>query len=175
MLQGVRISWHENTFCITGPLWGEPQVDYKVSVMHHFFIVSPTKLLNEQSRFQCCLMAPSHYMNHCWLDHWSVRSSDNHLSAISLNMPQPSISTIKNTYIKFYSNLTGVSELNSSSLLIVVPPLTVTIPFLWKVCDGISYSWNIWMDFLIFNKIYAPWALYFGCPCTGLNPILFGI
>ena len=38
----------------------------------------------------CCLRAPSHYLNQCWLT--SVRSSDSHLRATSHMIHQPSIS-----------------------------------------------------------------------------------
>ena len=58
----------------------------------------------------CCLAAPSHYLNQCWL---MIKSSDVHISAISQAMPQPSIIQIhlKITYIKFHSNFPGASEM----------------------------------------------------------------
>ena len=45
----------------------------------------------------------------------SVKSYNNHLSAISQQVPQPSIGNIilKIAYLKFYSNLPGVNELNN--------------------------------------------------------------
>ena len=42
----------------------------------------------------CCLTAPSHYLNQCWLIISKVRSSDAHLRASSLVIPQPSITEI---------------------------------------------------------------------------------
>ena len=40
----------------------------------------------------CCLMAPSHYLNQCWLI--IRKSSDIHIMAILEEMPQPSITKI---------------------------------------------------------------------------------
>ena len=50
----------------------------------------------------CCLTAPSHYLNICWLI-----ISDIHMRAISQKMPQPSITKIssKITCLKFHSNI----------------------------------------------------------------------
>ena len=60
----------------------------------------------------CCLTAPSHYLNQCWLIISEV--SDIHIRAISQEMPQPSITKIcfKITCLKFYSNFPGANELN---------------------------------------------------------------
>ena len=60
----------------------------------------------------CCLMAPSHYLNQCWL---IIKSSDIHIRAISQEMPQPTITKIrlKITYLKFHSNFPGANELKS--------------------------------------------------------------
>ena len=59
----------------------------------------------------CCLTAPSHYLNQCWLIISEVRW---HIRAISWQMPQPSITKIclKITWLKFHSNLPGANELN---------------------------------------------------------------
>ena len=46
----------------------------------------------------CCLMAPSHYLNQCWLP------SDIHIRAISKIC-------LKITYLKFHSNFPGANEL----------------------------------------------------------------
>ena len=50
----------------------------------------------------CCLMAPSHYLNQCWLIISEV--CDNHLRAISQEIPRPSITkiTLKYACIKFH-------------------------------------------------------------------------
>ena len=49
----------------------------------------------------CCLTAPSHYLNHCWLI--IGRSSDIHLRALSQEIPQPSIKiTLKNKHPKYH-------------------------------------------------------------------------
>ena len=62
----------------------------------------------------CCQMAPSHYLNQCWLIITEVQWywSDDRLQEI----PQPSMIKIsmKITCIKFDSNLPGDSELNAS-------------------------------------------------------------
>ena len=56
----------------------------------------------------CCLTAPSHYLNQCWLI-----ISDIHIRTISQEMPQPSITKIclKITCLKFHSNFPGANEL----------------------------------------------------------------
>ena len=58
----------------------------------------------------CCLTAPSHYLNQCWL---IVKSSDIHIRAISQEMSQLSVTTtrLKITYIKFHSNFPGTNEI----------------------------------------------------------------
>ena len=50
----------------------------------------------------CCLAAPSHYLNQCWLS--SVKSSGINLRAISHKMPQPPI-----TQISFKNYLSKIS------------------------------------------------------------------
>ena len=59
----------------------------------------------------CCLTAPIHYLNHG--DWSSVKSSGISIRAISLEMPQPSITKIclKITYLKFHSNFPMANEL----------------------------------------------------------------
>ena len=67
----------------------------------------------------CCLTAPSHYLNQCWLiigkvkRHSSKRSSDIHLRASSQEITQPSITEIiwKIKYLEFHSNFSGANEL----------------------------------------------------------------
>ena len=56
----------------------------------------------------CCLTAPSHYPNQCWLHN----SSYIHIRAISQEMPQPSITKIclQITYLKSYWNSPGANE-----------------------------------------------------------------
>ena len=56
----------------------------------------------------CCLSAPSHYLNQCWLI-----ISEAQISTISQEMPQPSITKIclKITGLKFNSNFPGANEL----------------------------------------------------------------
>ena len=62
----------------------------------------------------CCLTAPSHYLNQCWLI--IIEVSDNHPRAISQEIPPPSITkiTLKFTYITFHYDLPRVNELNST-------------------------------------------------------------
>ena len=61
----------------------------------------------------CCLTAPSHYLNQCWLIISIVRSSVIHLSAMSQEIPQPPSTKIslKIIYLKLHSKLLGANEL----------------------------------------------------------------
>ena len=56
----------------------------------------------------CCLTAPSHYLNHCWLIISKVQ-----WHSISQEMPQPLITEIcsKITCLKCHSNFPGANEL----------------------------------------------------------------
>ena len=56
----------------------------------------------------CCLTAPSHYLNQCWLIISCI-----HLRTISQEIPQPSTTRIslKIIYLKFNLNLPGANEL----------------------------------------------------------------
>ena len=60
----------------------------------------------------CCLTAPSHYLNQCWLIISKVQwhSSESNLH----EMTQPSVTeiTLKFTYLNFCSNLSAANELN---------------------------------------------------------------
>ena len=62
----------------------------------------------------CCLMAPSHYLNQCWL---VISKVD--LRASSQEMTQPSITKIiwKMKYIKFHSNFPGPNEIIYDDIL----------------------------------------------------------
>ena len=63
----------------------------------------------------CCLTAPSHYLNQCWLIISKVLWPGGfHVRAISQEMPQSSIAKIclKITCLKFHSNFPGVNELS---------------------------------------------------------------
>ena len=57
----------------------------------------------------CCLTAPSHYLNQCWL---LISEVQWHIREISQEMPQPSIIKIhlKITYLKFHSNSSGATH-----------------------------------------------------------------
>ena len=59
----------------------------------------------------CCLTAPSHYLNQCWLISKVLWSSS--VRAISQEMPQSSITKIclKITCLQFHSNFPGANEL----------------------------------------------------------------
>ena len=63
----------------------------------------------------CCLTAPSHYLNQCWLI--VMKSNDIHIKAISQEMLEPSITKIclKIKYLKFYENFPGANELTINS------------------------------------------------------------
>ena len=62
----------------------------------------------------CCLMAPSHYLNQCWLIITKVQWCS-HLRTISLEISQPSVTKInlKIIFLRFYWNLPGANELRS--------------------------------------------------------------
>ena len=102
----------------------------------------------------CCLTAPSHYLNQCWLS--SVRSSDIYLTAISQEISQPSITKIslKIACLKFHQNCLGAYELipsrETNLLLGLGGP---RIPVLWT--DFFSNK------LVIINTIYfSPAGLY---------------
>ena len=61
----------------------------------------------------CCLTAPSHYLNQCWLIISGI-----HLRAILQEIPEPSVTEIslKITYLKYCSNLLGANELTHRCL-----------------------------------------------------------
>ena len=65
----------------------------------------------------CCLTAPRHYLNQCWLI-ITIRYSDVHPRAISLEISQPSVTKIslKIIFLRFYWNLPGTSELTHEKL-----------------------------------------------------------
>ena len=85
----------------------------------------------------CCLTAPSHYLNPCWLI--SSESNDIHIRAISQDMPQPSIIKIclKITCLKFNSNFPGANEL--------INDRTVQLTVIW---DILSLMWPHCHSFL---------------------------
>ena len=84
----------------------------------------------------CCLTAPSHYLNQCWLIINKIQSSNNHLRVISHEVPQPSITKIilKITCLKFHSNLSGANKLTHYGLVMssTVETLYNTVNFCWS-------------------------------------------
>ena len=60
----------------------------------------------------CCLMAPSHYMNQCWLINWL---RDMHLRTISQEVLKNSICNLneKFTLLKYFEHLPGTDVLNN--------------------------------------------------------------
>ena len=76
-----------------------------------FRIRSKYALWDGRQVMDCCLMAPSHYLNWYW--HFIITASDINLRAISQGAPQPLITKfrLKINQLKFYSNLTEASEL----------------------------------------------------------------
>ena len=59
----------------------------------------------------CCLTAPSHYLNQCWLIITKVQWCSS--EAVSLKKSQPSVTKIsmKIIFVRFYWNLLGANEL----------------------------------------------------------------
>ena len=92
----------------------------------------------------CCLMAPSHYLNQCWLVISEVQwGNDINIRAISQEMPQPSVTKIclKITCLKFHSNFPGANEL--------IPVLVLCVCFFFitfqfhvnqSIIQGSNYS-----------------------------------
>ena len=81
----------------------------------------------------CCLMAPSHYLNQCWLITSKVQRH-------SSEIPQPPVTEIslKITYLNFFSNLPGANELK-----FVVSLLVYRLEFLFifsSHCNLVLYS-----------------------------------
>ena len=64
----------------------------------------------------CCLTAPSHYLNQCWLIISEVQRQSTEGNFTKL--PQPSITkvSLKFTCVKFHSNLRGANELTQVHL-----------------------------------------------------------
>ena len=58
----------------------------------------------------CCLMAPSHYLSQCWL----IISNILHRAFYKIPLPPIVKISLKFTYLRFYSNIPGVNELNES-------------------------------------------------------------
>ena len=73
----------------------------------------------------CCLTAPSHYLNQCWLIISKVQwhSSECNFTKI----PQPSVTEIswKITYLKFHSNFPGASEFKETHMKMLCKIVTI--------------------------------------------------
>ena len=71
----------------------------------------------------CCLTAPSHYLNQCWLIISKVRWHSSKGKFIRQEIPQPSITEIiwKIKYLKFHSNFPGANELPNKAFTISYP------------------------------------------------------
>ena len=73
----------------------------------------------------CCLTAPSHYLNQCWLiiTHYGPV----HQRAISIEISQPTVTKIslKIIFLRFYWNLPRDSELNLSINIITVGSMLI--------------------------------------------------
>ena len=89
----------------------------------------------------CCLTAPSHYLNQCWLIiseiQWNIR-------AISQEMPQPPITTIhlKIACLKFHPNFPGANELSSVISLVLGNHIWMK----WVLINTKSLSiWSLWI------------------------------
>ena len=91
----------------------------------------------------CCLTAPSHYLNQCWL---IISEAQWHIRAIAQEMPQPSITKIhlKITYLKFHSNSPGANEL-------IAPLTTVTSTWIHSTVHWVSNGRKMQMPPLIFT------------------------
>ena len=106
---------------IKGVLWHSPEGYFKISILDmsskmtagkltHWGLVTPYGDNNSGStlaqEMACCLMAPSHYLNQCWL----ISEVEWHSS--SQEIPQSIIEIIwKIKDLKFHSNFPGANEL----------------------------------------------------------------
>ena len=70
----------------------------------------------------CCLTAPSHYLNQCWL---IVNTDQWRLSKVNFTRDTPAIiheNQLQFAEIKFLSNLPGANELNVFEMVAISPP-----------------------------------------------------
>ena len=86
----------------------------------------------------CCLMAPSNYLNQCWL---IISKVQRHLIAISQSIPQLSTTeiTLKITYLKFNSNLPGANELRGMVVFVLLHDDIIKWKHFtnyWPFCEG---------------------------------------
>ena len=58
----------------------------------------------------CCLTAPSHYLNQCWL---IISEVQRHSSEDNFTIDTSAINHLKIPYLKFHSNLPGANELKA--------------------------------------------------------------
>ena len=116
----------------------------------------------EAQILDCYRTAPSHYLNKCWLI--VMKSSDNHLGAISQEIPKPSITKISLniTYLKFHWNIPGTNALMftfrhvnyfiaQARLVISLNQILYTLYCAApkKVHKGIDFTYRLGNDYLI--------------------------
>ena len=106
----------------------------------------------------CCLTAPSHYLNQCWL---IISKVEWHLMASSQEMPQPSITEIicKIKYLNFHSNFPGTNELR-----LCYDPYTVWIqPHIFKnrTCLVLKARPIKWCFYFVEIFVLSPQLLIF--------------
>ena len=63
----------------------------------------------------CCMRAPSHYLNQCWL---IISEVQWHSYEGNFTRDALTIISLKTTYLKFHSNCPGANELNHIGLLL---------------------------------------------------------
>ena len=110
----------------------------KMSGFETFLLSTCRAPFQYKDNFSRCMVYPFHSLwpsEAIWQQRSSVKSTDIHIRAISLEMPQPAITKIclKFTYLKFDLNFPGANELMmtwSHSCLI----LMMRIPILLRQC-----------------------------------------
>ena len=103
----------------------------------------------------CCLMAPSHYLNQCWL---IIRKLQWH--SFLQEKPPSSVTEIslKITYLKFCSNHPGTNELN---------PIQFIGPVDWLIFIP-DAQWH-WLT--IIHPYWSSWLTCFFCPGSRDDPL----
>ena len=94
----------------------------------------------------CCLTAPSHYLNQCWLIIIEIQwhSYQGNFTRDASNQYHQSLK-LKITYLIFHSNFPGANELKKEWIKLTYPPVPAEQPS------------RLWMDYS-YESIYIWWA-----------------
>ena len=103
----------------------------------------------------CCLTAPSHYLNQCWLIISKVQWHSSEVVS-----PQPSVTkvSLKITYLRFQSNLPGANELIHEMKIWYQKQVSVT-PHM--ICDYSSMHMLLVPKFQMIHSIFTCELVWF--------------